>query len=164
MIQLTIKHSFFQDGTKAQPRATYFLRDHNDPHFSLEILEERFCTKRLSDLARTWFQLHRTGNEQDVNEQLLSGYPNADANLKDLLPLPKPGYFKFACDDPIIIAALDERVKRACAMIVEAEVYEEYLKVTDEVCLPLSDPRARLSSGALPEVDPSLRKKATERA
>jgi hypothetical protein len=163
MIRLTIKHSFVEETTGIHPHATYCLRDHEDPHFRPAVLEARLANKRLSELAKMWFLLNRKGNEPDANEELLADYPRADTTLADLLALPKPGFFSFTCDDPIVVAALDERVRRACAMILENEVCETYLRTTQEEFFPLNDSQATPSGRALPVIRPDIRKKATER-
>jgi hypothetical protein len=162
MIRLTIKHSFVKEMSATHYQATYFLRDHTDPQFNPNVLDERLAQKRLSDLARTWFLLNRTGNERDANEELLSGHPDADATVAELLPLPKPGFFRSTSDDPILLAAVDERVRRACAVLFENEVCDAYLRANADVFFPLSDPRAKPSGRALPDIPAEIREKVAE--
>lgn len=151
-----------QEGAEKIPTATYYLRDHREPMLNLNIVEPRMNDLKLSELARIWFLLHRTGDEPDVNAEILSLYPGADAHLKDLLP-GEPGALRFQNSNPLVIAALDERVRRAAAMIVEDAVYDAYLHATQEQYFPLNDDAAKPSGKAFPNVPPELRKKATDR-
>jgi hypothetical protein len=115
---------------------------------------------KLSELARLWFLLHRTGNEPDTNAEILAPYEGTDAPLKDLLP---GSSFHFQHENPLIVAALDERVRRACAMIVEEAVYDAYLSATKETFYAVNEDEAAPSGKPLPNVAPEIRKKASDR-
>lgn len=162
MIRLTINHGTAQEGSEIIPTATYYLRDHHEPTLNLNILERRMWDLKLSELARIWFLLNRTGNEPDANAEILAPYEDADALIKDLLP-GEPGALRFQNAHPLVIAALDERVRRAAAMIVEDAVYDAYLRSTTEDYFALNDPAATPSGKPLPNVPPDIRKKATDR-
>jgi len=153
-IRLTIKHSTVaKEGAPGTlMRATYHLRDHKEPNFNFHILEPRLQSLTISFLARRWFLVHRSTNERDANEELLAMDSSADAPLSDLLPTGKPNAFEYTSDDPTMIAALDERVKRACAMLSADQMYSEYFRATTEVYFDLSDPQATPSGPALPTV------------
>jgi hypothetical protein len=166
MIRLTIQHGTTQEGAEIIPTATYMLRDHKDPDLNFDILEKRMWGLKLSELARIWFLLHRNGDEPDTNAEILNAYEGTDATLKDLLPFRgQPSCFKYQNVNPLVVAALDERVKRACAMIVEDAVYDAYLTTIarNELFFALNDPAATPSGKPLPNVSPEVRKKRTDR-
>ena len=166
MLRLTIQHGTTQEGAETIPTATYTLRDHQNPDLNIDILEKRMWSLKLSELARIWFLLHRTGDEPDTNAEILNAYEGTDATLKDLLPFRgEPSCFKYQNANPLIVAALDERVKRACAMIVEDAVYDAYLAAIarNELFFALNNPNAAPCGKPLPNVSPEIRKKATDR-
>lgn len=162
MIRLTIQHNTTQEGSTVFLTATYFLRDHHNPRFHLDILEHRLWNQKVSELARLWFLMHRQGNESDANAEILEKYEGVDCTVRELLP-GDPGALRFKHENPVVIAALDERVRRATAMIIEDAVYEDYLSETKDLYLPINDPGVAPSGKALPEIKPEARKKITDR-
>ena len=134
------QHGTTQEGSTIILTASYFLRDHHNPSFHLDILEHRLWDLKISELARIWFLMHRQGNESDANAEILAPYEGTDAWIKDLLP--EPGALRFKHTNPVVIAALDERIRRAAAMIIEDAVYEAYLSETQNLYLPINDPGA----------------------
>lgn len=162
MIRLTIQHGTMQEGSTIVLSANYFLRDHHNPSLHLDIVQHRMWDLRISELARIWFLMHRQGNEPDANAEILAPYEGTDCTVKDLLP-GKPGALRFKHENPVVIAALDERVRRAAAMILEDAVYEAYLSETKDLYVPINDPGAAPSGKALPYIQPKARKKVTDR-
>jgi hypothetical protein len=163
-IRLTINHSTLTKEGEQQPggflRAVYHLRDHENPNGVFDILEPRFESLKIADLAKQWFLINRPASERDTNEALLAHDQAADAPLRDFLPIKGiRGAFEYTSDDPICIAALDERVKRACAMIHADHLYDQLFHATSEDFFELSDSRATPSGEALPKISEEMRKK-----
>jgi hypothetical protein len=121
--------------------------------------EPRLANQMLGNLASRWFLLNKSTKVNDVNELLLAPYPSADTLLSSLAPPRGVPFFEFNCNDPIVVAALDERVRRACAMALEDAVYADYLSRKYEQALLIGSEEALPSGAALPAVNVADRDK-----
>jgi hypothetical protein len=141
-MQLHIKRTGDNEGWTT----SYWLRDPDGGDMSVGFLHARIADRSLSFLAKRWFLIHGKTGETDRNDQLLSDVPGADAKLEDMVTaVRKNKVFRFTSNDPIIIAAMDERVKRAFAMIGEDMAYEQYVDLTREDVLKLGTTEAQPS-------------------
>jgi len=162
-MRLVIKHNLRETGKPGLQShyATYYLREPSTEGFAAPQLEQRLAEQTLSTLARRWYLLNGTANVPDANEALLADQPAADAPLDALIP--KKGHaFEYDSDDPILVAAVDERVSRAVAMIVEDAVYAHYLIATPEQGFDLGSKEHVPSGSALPTVSQAIRNKVVE--
>ncbi|MGA8807401.1 MAG: hypothetical protein WB973_05945 [Thermoanaerobaculia bacterium] len=95
---------------------------------------------KLETLAERWFAIHGDGVKSDTNAAITR---LGDITLNELLA----GY-KFSSPNPILIAATEERIKRAAWMLVEDAVYNRYVFKTQEQNIKISiDPSAAGPSG-----------------
>ncbi len=163
-MRLVIKHSVQQGGKPGQIsyRATYYFREPSTEGFAPPELDQRFVGQKLSDLAKRWYLLNNPTNVPDVNEALLSKHPSADTTLGIFIPAKDRKVFEFESDDPILVSALDERVKRAIAMVIEDAVYSRYLVDTPESQHDLGSKEHAPSGSALPPVPLTIRAKIIE--
>jgi len=162
-MRLVIKHNLRETGTAGQEsyEATYYLSEPNLVGFAPPQLEERLARQTLSQLARRWYLLNNAAHAPDANEALLADQPEADTQLGALIP--KQGTtFVFTSNDPILVAALDERVRRAVAMILEDAVYFHYFTDKREQNFELGSEEHRPSGSAVPPVPKELRGKVTK--
>jgi hypothetical protein len=162
-MRLVIKHNL--RGTDKpgllSHHATYYLREPSTEPLAGPQLEQRLADQTLRELARRWYLLNGPANVPDENEALLADQPAANAPLDALIP--KKGHaFEFVSDDPILAAAVDERVRRAVAMIVEDAVYAHYLMETPEQSFDLGSKEHVPSGSALPAVPQAIRNKVVE--
>ena len=162
-MKLMIKHSLAASETAGETlyQATYYLREPGTEGFTPPVLDPRFAGQNLSDLAKRWYSLNNPANVPDANEALLSGHPSADTTLGTFIPAKGRKVFEFESTDPILIFALDERVKRAVAMIVEDAVYGRYFLDTPESQFDLGSKEHAPSGSVLPPVPLATREKAT---
>jgi hypothetical protein len=123
-------------------------------------LPERLAKLTLTELAKRWYLLNNAADMTDANEALLADQPNADATLDALLPRKGQKVFEFESDDPILVAALDEHVRRSLAMIVEDAIYAHYLVGTQEQGFDLGTKEHVPSGVALPPVSQAIREQA----
>jgi hypothetical protein len=141
-MQLHIKRTGDNNGWTT----SYWLRDPDGGDMGVGFLDARIADKTLSFLARRWFLIHGKTGETDRNDQLLRNLPEADAKLENMTTaVRKNNVFRFTSNDPLIIAAMDERVKRAFAMIGEDVAYEQYVDLTREDVLKLGTTEAQPS-------------------
>ena len=162
-MRLVIKHDLRGTGTPGlvSHHATYYLREPSTEGFAAPQLEQRLAEQTLHALARRWYLLKGPADVPDANEALLADQPAADVPLDTLIP--KKGHaFEFVSDDPILVAAVDERVRRAVAMIVEDAVYARYLSDTPEKDFDLGSKEHDPSGAALPPVSQAIRNKVVE--
>ncbi len=162
-MRLVIKHNLRETGKPGlqSHHATYYLREPSTEGFAAPQLKPTLAEQTLSSLARRWHLLNRPTNVPDANEALLADQPAADAPLDTLIPK-KSQAFEFVSDDPILVAAVDERVSRAVAMIVEDAVYAHYLIATPEQSFDLGSKEHVPSGSALPPVSQAIRNKVVE--
>lgn len=160
-MRLVIKHSPADSSKPGQLsyRATYYLREPSTERFAPPELDQRFAAQKLSDLARRWYLLNIPTNVPDGNEALLSEHPSADTTLATFIPTKGQSVFEFESDDPIVIAALDERVRRAITMIFEDAVYSRYILETPATEHEFGAKELTPSGSALPPVPPAIRDK-----
>jgi|GEM_PF-1613917 len=162
-MRLEIKHSRrATDNPKVlSHHATYYLREPSMEPIVAPELEQRLADQTLSDLAARWYLLNGPANVPDANEELLRGNSAADAPISTLLR--RNGHpFEFVSDDPILVAAVDERVRRAIAMIVEDKVYARYLTEVPEYSFDLGSKEHAPSGFALPAVPKEIRDKVVK--
>lgn len=158
---LVIKHSLSESGTPGKHlyRATYYLREPRTEGFAPPGLDQRFIGQKLSDLAKRWYLLNNPTNVPDGNEALLSEHPSADTTLGTFIPARDRKVFEFESDDPILVSALDERVKRAIAMVIEDAVYHRFFVDSPDSQYDLGSKEHAPSGSALPPVPPATREK-----
>jgi len=138
---------------------TYYLREPRTEPLVAPQLEERLADQTLRVLAARWYLLNGPANVPDANEALLADQSTANAPISALLPR-KGHAFEFVSDDPILVAAVDERVRRAVAMIVEDAVYTRYLDDMPEQDYDLGSKEHAPSGLALPPVPREIRDKS----
>jgi len=137
---------------------TYYLREPGLEPIAGPQIEQRLADQTLKALAARWYLLNGPANVPDANEELLRGISAADAPISMLLR--RNGHaFEFVSDDPILVAAVDERVRRAIAMIVEDKVYARYLSDMPEQGYDLNSEDHGPCSSALPPVPKEIRDK-----
>lgn len=154
-MRLVIKHNLRQTDRPGKYlfQATYYLHEPRVSPLQPLQLDQRLAGQKLSELAARWYLLNQTSTTSDANAALLAGLPEADTELSILIPQRDRQVFEFASEDPLLIAALDERVRRACAMILEDAVYEDYLSRTQEQILEFGADNARPSLSPLPRIE-----------
>jgi len=115
------------------------------------------ASQTLFLLASRWFLIHGNPAHRDANRDFLSSSGSfADVTLADL----RSGY-EIRTEDPLLIAAFDELVTRACAMIDEDLLYRRYLSSTAEMTYSLKS--LRPSGAAMRNLDDDTKKRADSR-
>jgi hypothetical protein len=111
---------------------------------------------KLEALAERWFAIRGDGVRHDTNRVITR---LGKATLADLVV-----GFKFSAADPILAAAVEERVKRAVWMIVEDNIYARYIFTTQEQVIQLAlDSPDSPGGKALPDVSDAVRKYVKEK-
>jgi len=132
--------------------STFRLKDDgNDPR----IVPPHLSDLRLELLAQRWLATRDTPPDKDMNAVLcqdVDGWSNATmAALASGLTL--------ASEDSVLIAAVEERVKRACGVIADNYLYKTHYAEQESLVFPLLPTRP--PGSAVPAVSVDVFAKAT---
>ncbi|HKO54854.1 MAG TPA: hypothetical protein VJ276_03185 [Thermoanaerobaculia bacterium] len=128
----------------------YWLRDPDGGDLGTDFVEPHLAQQRIGTLSQRWFVLYARLGDVDRNELLLRDIEDVNPLLGDLVTATrKNNVFKFTHVDPVIHAAVEERVRRALAMIAVDDSYGSYLDLTREEHMVVGSDEAKPSGEAV---------------
>ena len=136
-------------------RTTLRLRSGGEPpHY----IKPWLTQQSLNELAHRWFLIHASRSTVDSNAALIANDPVWTNLAVEAL---EKGVV-YTSVDPVMVAAFEERIRRACDMLVLDHLYETYLKSPRHVTVDLSaESRAEAAVSSLPTITDEVRQQAT---